>query len=137
MSDHDALVQAILHAPDDDAPRLVYADWLDEHGDADRAEFIRVQSRMARLPFYDPTYAPLDRRSRALLAVHQAGWRLPGLAAQQVFRRGFVEELTLSAGLFTGRAADIFGRLPIRWVRFNSAPGDTWNRWDLLAGGGG
>src|SRR4051812_23231024 len=133
MSEHDALVQAILHAPDDDAPRLVYADWLDETGDADRAEFIRVQCRMARLPFYDPSYAELDRRSRALLAVHQAEWRLPGLAAQQVFRRGFVEELTLSAGLFTSRAADIFGRLPVRWVRFNSAPGDAWNRWDLLA----
>jgi len=50
MSDHDALVQAILHAPDDDAPRLVYADWLDDHGDADRAEFIRVQCRMASSP---------------------------------------------------------------------------------------
>src|SRR5689334_6445745 len=41
MSDRDALFQAVLHAPDDDAPRLVFADWLDENGEADRAEFIR------------------------------------------------------------------------------------------------
>ena len=41
-----ALLRAIAAAPDDDAPRLVYADWLDEHGpgDADRAraEFVRL-----------------------------------------------------------------------------------------------
>jgi uncharacterized protein (TIGR02996 family) len=35
VTDGDALLQAILQAPADDAPRLVYADWLDEHaGDA-------------------------------------------------------------------------------------------------------
>lgn len=31
MSDSDALLAAILANPDDDAPRLVYADWLDEN----------------------------------------------------------------------------------------------------------
>jgi serine/threonine-protein kinase len=42
MSDDDAFLRAIADAPDDDAPRLVYADWLDEHGQPDRAEFIRL-----------------------------------------------------------------------------------------------
>src|SRR4051812_5383520 len=42
MSRADALLAAIAEAPDDDAPRLVYADWLEEHGDDARAEFIRV-----------------------------------------------------------------------------------------------
>lgn len=32
MSDGDALLRAILLRPDDDAARLVYADWLDENG---------------------------------------------------------------------------------------------------------
>jgi uncharacterized protein (TIGR02996 family) len=132
MSDRDALFQAILAAPGDDAPRLVYADWLDENGDADRAEFIRVQCRMARLPFYEPEYATLERRSAEILSVHQAGWRLR-LPAEQVFRRGFVEELTLSAGLFANRAEQVFGQAPVRWVRFGSPPAETWRRWDLLA----
>jgi uncharacterized protein (TIGR02996 family) len=35
MHDRDALVRAIIENPDDDAPRLIYADWLNEHGDAD------------------------------------------------------------------------------------------------------
>ena len=39
---------AICANPDDDAPRLVYADWLDEHGDP-RGEFIRVQVELAAL----------------------------------------------------------------------------------------
>lgn len=55
----DALVRSVLAAPLDDAPRLVYADWLDEHGESERAEFIRVQCELARL---DPsTYADVDR----------------------------------------------------------------------------
>jgi uncharacterized protein (TIGR02996 family) len=45
-----ALLRAVCHSPADDAPRLVYADWLDEHGRPERAEFIRVQCELARLP---------------------------------------------------------------------------------------
>lgn len=32
MNDHDILLRAILANPEDDAPRLAYADWLDENG---------------------------------------------------------------------------------------------------------
>ena len=38
MSDRESFVAAIAASPDDDLPRLVFADWLDEHGDPDRAE---------------------------------------------------------------------------------------------------
>ena len=44
-----ALLTAIADSPDEDTPRLVYADWLDENGDPDKAEFIRVQIELARL----------------------------------------------------------------------------------------
>ena len=49
FADLDGLLAAIRSDPDDDTPRLVLADWLDEHGESERAEFIRVQCRMARL----------------------------------------------------------------------------------------
>lgn len=42
MRDDDAFLRAIADAPDDEAPRLVYADWLDEHGQPDRAEYLRL-----------------------------------------------------------------------------------------------
>src|SRR5437868_460986 len=43
MSDREALIRSIVESPDEDAPRLVFADWLEENGDADWAAFIRLQ----------------------------------------------------------------------------------------------
>ena len=48
MSDHAAFLRAIIDDPDEDAHRLVYADWLDDNGDPDRAQFIRLQCTAAR-----------------------------------------------------------------------------------------
>ncbi len=50
MTERDALLAAILQNPDDDTPRLVYADWLQEHDEDRRAEFIRLQCRPERPP---------------------------------------------------------------------------------------
>src|SRR5262249_20861921 len=50
MIENEALLSAISADPDDDSLRLVYADWLEEHGQPDRARLIRVQIETARLP---------------------------------------------------------------------------------------
>ena len=50
MSDELALLTAIIAHPDEDTPRLIFADWLDENGHPERAEFVRVQIEMDRLP---------------------------------------------------------------------------------------
>jgi len=44
----DALLASILDRPEDDLPRLVFADWLDKNGEHDRSEFIRVGCELAR-----------------------------------------------------------------------------------------
>ena len=49
ISDRDALLRAIRANPDEDTPRLMLADWLDENGEPERAEFIRLQCELARL----------------------------------------------------------------------------------------
>jgi uncharacterized protein (TIGR02996 family) len=49
MTDRDALLRSVCAHPDADAPRLIYADWLEENGDPDRAEFIRLQCELAEL----------------------------------------------------------------------------------------
>ena len=49
MTDDDALLRAVRAAPADDAPRLVYADWLDERGDP-RGPFLRAQTALRPLP---------------------------------------------------------------------------------------
>lgn len=46
MTDEDAFIRAILQRPTDDALRLVYADWLEEHGDP-RAEYLRLECKLA------------------------------------------------------------------------------------------
>jgi len=42
LDDREAFLLTIFAAPDDDLPRLVYADWLDEHDEPLTAEFIRL-----------------------------------------------------------------------------------------------
>ena len=52
MNDETGFMNAIIQAPGDDLPRLVFADWLEERDD-DRAHFIRVRrkpSPLSRLP---------------------------------------------------------------------------------------
>jgi uncharacterized protein (TIGR02996 family) len=49
MSHADGFLSDIRAHPEDDAPRLIYADWLDEQGQLERAEFIRVQCRLAAI----------------------------------------------------------------------------------------
>jgi uncharacterized protein (TIGR02996 family) len=69
MSDGDALLRAILEDPEDDAPRLIYADWLDGVGECDRAEIIRLQIRIAGMGLSNGGIrkaGPLFRRDRQL-----------------------------------------------------------------------
>jgi uncharacterized protein (TIGR02996 family) len=43
VTHEDVFLQDIVANPVDDTPRLVYADWLEENGQADRAAFIRAR----------------------------------------------------------------------------------------------
>ena len=79
-----ALLAAIYAAPDDDAPRAVYADWLGERGDV-RGEFITLQ--LARRAGDQPS-----AREKALLHEHGRKWAGPLGAlfrAMHRFERGF------------------------------------------------
>lgn len=45
--EYRGLLWDVIDNPADDAPRLILADWLDDHGEPGRAEFIRAQCEMA------------------------------------------------------------------------------------------
>jgi uncharacterized protein (TIGR02996 family) len=78
------LIDAIRAEPDDDGPRLVYADWLEEHGQDERAELIRVQLALEE----KPKSRALNRREAEILSRRTAEWVGP-LAADGVgFLRG-------------------------------------------------
>jgi uncharacterized protein (TIGR02996 family) len=55
MHEEEPFARAILASPRDDAPRLIYADWLEERGDLDRANFLRLGITARRRP---PDEAP-------------------------------------------------------------------------------
>lgn len=50
MTDRESFLRTIAASPDDDAPKLVFADWLDDQGEAERAELIRVKVALAKTP---------------------------------------------------------------------------------------
>jgi uncharacterized protein (TIGR02996 family) len=100
-----AFLDAIRAQPDDDTPRLVYADWLDDRGDASRAEFIRLQCELSRWVPELRRRTALQRRERDLLAAHEADW-LGGLrryCRDWRFERGF-PRVTMMAKRFLSPA---------------------------------
>lgn len=79
--DHPAfrdLLKAVCERPDDDLPRLVAADWLDENGESARAEFVRVQIEMAKLS--EPDLKTIGRISFG--DDRDVGWRHGGLCTR-------------------------------------------------------
>jgi uncharacterized protein (TIGR02996 family) len=72
MSEREAFIESIAAQPDEDTPRLAFADWLQEHGEEDRAEYVRLSCALARRP---PSRDGLDRGSTlALLARNFPEW---------------------------------------------------------------
>ncbi len=76
----EAFLRAIHADPDDDMWRLVFADWLEENGEPDRAEFIRLQVRRAQIEtpirsLWDSGWElkPSEREAH-LLAAYRLEW---------------------------------------------------------------
>jgi len=65
MNFGETLLDEVVENPHDLAPRLIYADWLEEHGDL-RGEFIRLQLRMKDLPLRYNRQIVLHLRDRQL-----------------------------------------------------------------------
>jgi uncharacterized protein (TIGR02996 family) len=130
------LLHEILVAPEDDAPRLVYADWLDEHArsDADRAraELIRVECQAARLPDGDERREQLEARAGVLEEAHLDEWAGPlrpflGGGTPR-FQRGFpwvvIGIHKFIAGAFQEMAAEWFPRAGVLSLRLTNPGSD-------------
>src|SRR5438046_319198 len=49
MSEESAFLRAIQANPTDTTAKLVYADWLDEHGESEKAQYVRTEVTMFAL----------------------------------------------------------------------------------------
>lgn len=96
MSAYEGLLQAIRETPDDDTPRLILSDWLDENGEAERAELIRIQCLLARLPTDHERRPELEARERGLLLLNEQAWAQLPASVEGHFQRGFLEKVIAS-----------------------------------------
>jgi uncharacterized protein (TIGR02996 family) len=99
-----AFLQDIKENPDDDTPRLILADWLEEHGDP-RGTFLRIQCELAK-PEGDRTRRhQLGVQMRQILERHEPAWLAPfgALGKSRDYRRGLLR-LALGADFLAGPA---------------------------------
>ncbi len=131
-----ALRWAILEDPIDDAPRLIYADWLDERGDewdARLAEVIRLEVWLARADRrrWAGDWSPADQEEydRYLHRLADVWWSHSYKWFRDTHRddvdRGFLRTVHTDLVAFPARAEALFVRDPITVVRFH----DHWFNW--------
>jgi uncharacterized protein (TIGR02996 family) len=117
MNERTALLADVCEHPGDDGPRLVYADWLEDHGEGAFAEFIRIQIDLANLPEDDPRRPALLKRERRLLPARRAAWEgeRPAFAAGKCdFVRGFaVPRIKEPVAAFVKRRPGDFSSYPL------------------------
>jgi len=113
MNELDFL-REIAANPGDDAPRLIFADWLEEHGNP-RGEFIRIDCRLARMSDIDLQRASLEGRRRLLLRTSYKGWIAPlrKYVEHCEFHRGMISRVKLKATAFLQHRKDLFKYHPI------------------------
>jgi uncharacterized protein (TIGR02996 family) len=128
MSDRAALIAAILQHPDEDTPRLAFADWLQEHAETlpakerdhvtARAEFIRSQIEAARLPEEKRESSKPGKRAAALAEKYEwSAWRRAlGEFPYGRYVRGFLVGIEEHSANFTTRGADILAQEPAQFT---------------------
>lgn len=134
-----ALLQNILDNPDDDQARLVYADFLEEAGEVDRAEFIRVQIRIAQIDEEiqsdedcdNPGCSccverrPLRKREREIFPGDRwyPSWSKSDYDYFTVdWCRGFIHTINLSSEAWFAHHAEILAQHPVREVTLTTMP---------------
>jgi uncharacterized protein (TIGR02996 family) len=128
-------LRAIAAHPDDDTPRLVFADWLDEHGQHERAEFIRLQIELARTDPSDPSYPAMTARMRRCGVLTDRGSlrffdHIPTKKCKIAFRRGFIESIdTADAGRIDTSGFDL---LPLQALRTSGKKVEKFKRFEKL-----
>lgn len=91
MSDLHDLIRACKAEPEDDAPRLILADWLEENGETERAAFIRHQVLRPEVAEVEHSHIhrwaePWERLGDEIRASRASGAGLYSLE----FQRGFL-----------------------------------------------
>jgi uncharacterized protein (TIGR02996 family) len=105
-ADELALLNSIICAPEEDAPRLAYAKWLDEHGGGARAKYIRWKVLgPAAIGMVGPLSEFCERREE-FNAIRRAAVAAFSDAAPAGCSQYFLQEDRYNRGLLTSIEAD-------------------------------
>jgi uncharacterized protein (TIGR02996 family) len=107
----DPLLEQIAAAPEDDTPRLV---WADSVG-GERGELVVIQCELARGGLRREDAIARRKREAELLEHNASAWtrELDGLATSPTFRRGFVERAAVEATVFADNGDALFAAAPL------------------------
>jgi uncharacterized protein (TIGR02996 family) len=111
-------IQNVVANPDDDAPRLEFANWLEKQGQGERAEFIRLQCEIAEK----------QQREKELLHRNWTAWTkdIHSYGAEGVkFHRGFPEQFSMSPGRFLLLNEGLNSLTPIRQLDLSFTTDET------------
>jgi uncharacterized protein (TIGR02996 family) len=99
---------------EDDEIRLIYADWLDDQGQAERATLIRTQIERDQLSISESAWVQHDCLARTILQEHESRWTsaLRPLVTSWKFARGLIDELEMEAAQFASHAGDMLLAAP-------------------------
>lgn len=148
MSDLREFVRRVCENPADDTVRMVFADWLDDHDEHDRAEFIRdqVEWRPGSRDFdlldhnWDRWFPGVRRHDEKGFERTPGGLAVPLMSGSSlVFSRGFVHEVrfvniaaytSVSASGYWGEQpvcrVKIYGRVPQLYPRRDGSENWRW-----------
>jgi uncharacterized protein (TIGR02996 family) len=123
MKSEAEFIAAIAAEPEDNLPRLVFADWLEENGLTERAELIRLACQFDphRDRFDDDGINALRQRVAALrrpddeadLAWRKSLYEPMGWGVNVEWRRGFVDALELPVQWFLAHGEQFRARYPL------------------------
>lgn len=128
-------LRAIAANPGDDAPRLAFADWLTEHDQPARAEFIRLQIELDRMDPTDDGYAEKTARMRRCGVLTKKGEHpffdyLPTEKCKIGFRRGFIDAIDTNFAETVDTAG--FDLVPLLALRTGSKLIEQFKRFERL-----
>lgn len=134
-----AFLRDIAEHPEDDTPRLIYADWLAEQGEDDRGDLIRVQCALAKMEDDNPRKKELEDKERQLLKGAQNRWEAAHLrnkygATVVKIERGIPNEIQITPQNLVKNSKEIFREAPtIRGVDIGLTSADDYTAFNRRA----
>jgi uncharacterized protein (TIGR02996 family) len=140
-TDREALIAAVIQYPDDDTPRLIFADWCEENGEPERATLIR---RLEELFFvirdtgmkWCYFKGPSISRQESEIIHREMLPPEPRECGSIKIRRGFVEKMDVPWTTFHDHADTLAKSHPIREVTLTTLPNYVaqGNRYVMMVG---